>query len=234
MESSIPALGRKYPDSQSNFNYSRSLLFSLGEPLYHLGLRASIPLTKKFTVGAQLLNGWNDVADNNTGKTGGLTTALTLSKWSWSQAYLIGPEKNNNNSGQRQLVNEVFTYSPKPVMQAYFEALYGRDKRVGANSGADAWYGLAVATRFNLSKKLSLAPRLEYYNDQTGFTSGTPQHLREVTTTAEYKWLPNVLTRLEFRDDVSNRNVFDHGNGAKGKQQGAVIAALLISLKGER
>jgi hypothetical protein len=41
------------------------------------------PIYKHFTVGLQLVDGWNNVEDNNGGKTLGLTTAWTGKKISW-------------------------------------------------------------------------------------------------------------------------------------------------------
>jgi hypothetical protein len=49
--------GAEGPETYNNFNYSRSLLFTLGEPYYHFGLRVTVPLTKFFTAGVQRVNG---------------------------------------------------------------------------------------------------------------------------------------------------------------------------------
>ncbi len=226
------SVGAEVPDSSVDYNYSRSLLFTLGEPLYHFGFRVSVPVTKTFTAGVQVVNGWNDVEDNNGGKTLGLTTALTEKSWGWSQAFLVGPEKDGTTAGQRQLVNEVFSINPRPSIQSYVEGLYGHDKRVGP--GADSWYGAAAATRFAVTKRLSFTPRAEYYVDQTGFTSGTAQHLKELTATAEYRLQSLITSRLEFREDLSNQRFFGPAPNGLHKEQGTVMLALLFSLKGEK
>lgn len=228
------SVGGEPTDTQVNFNYSRSLLFALGSPYYHFGIRATIPITKSFSVSPQLLNGWNNLVDNNKGKTFGLATTLTRSRWGWAQTYMVGAEKNRTNAGKRQLIDEVVTFSPHRSVQTYAELLYVRDKRAGADSGADAWYGVAVASRWSATKKLSFSPRFEYYVDQTGFTSGLPQHLREVTGTAEYKLHPLVMTRLEFREDFSNQRYFETGQDGKRRQQSTLTLAVLFAFKGER
>lgn len=226
------SVGAEVPNAGDNFNYSRSLLFTLGEPLYHFGFRSTIPVTKTFTAGVQLVNGWNDVEDNNRGKTFGFTSSLTESKWGWSQAYMVGPEKRNTTTGKRQLMNEVLTLNPKSSLQSYVELLYGRDKRVGP--GADAWYGAAAAVRWNLNERLSLSPRVEYYIDQTGFTSGLAQHLRELTGTVQYKLANFVTARLEYRKDFSNRAFFPRTATGLDNDQATLSLALLVSFKGER
>ena len=86
---------------------------------------------------------------------------------------------------------------------------YGQQRRL--ISGLDHWIGFAGAARFQLTKRIALSPRAEYYNDATGFTTGTVQKLHEVTVTGEYKMLDGLLSRLEFRRDGSNVPYFDHG-----------------------
>jgi hypothetical protein len=71
--------GAELTETHLNWNYSRALLYANG-PYYHFGLRVTQPLSTNFGVGFQLVNGWNNVEDNNSGKTMGFTTALTTSR----------------------------------------------------------------------------------------------------------------------------------------------------------
>ena len=66
----VTSAGAEVIETNANWNYSRSLLFAWAIPYYHLGVRATIPVTKTFSTGVQLVNGWNNVKDNNDGKTG--------------------------------------------------------------------------------------------------------------------------------------------------------------------
>jgi hypothetical protein len=72
--------GAEVPESYNNFNYSRSLLYVLGEPYYHFGLRSTIPITKSFSIGAQFLDGCNNLGNLQGGKMLGLVAAVTRSK----------------------------------------------------------------------------------------------------------------------------------------------------------
>src|SRR3981081_1765381 len=60
--------GAEVIETNGNWNYSRSLLFSWAIPYYHMGLRTSIPIGKYFTGGVQVVNGWNNVEENKSGK----------------------------------------------------------------------------------------------------------------------------------------------------------------------
>jgi hypothetical protein len=55
----VTSAGAEVIESSSNWNYSRSLLFVLATPYYHFGVRASVPVTKSYTVGVQIVNAWN-------------------------------------------------------------------------------------------------------------------------------------------------------------------------------
>ncbi len=65
-------------ETNANWNYSRSLLFAWAIPYYHFGLRTTFPVGAHFTGGVQVVNGWNNIEDNNSGKTVGLTGAFTI------------------------------------------------------------------------------------------------------------------------------------------------------------
>ena len=49
------------------------------------------------------MQGWNNVYDNNSGKTVGLTGAYAWKKVTWSNNYYVGPEKSHTNDGIRHL-----------------------------------------------------------------------------------------------------------------------------------
>ena len=61
--------GTEVLESNLNDNYTRALTYWYGVPFYHFGVRATMPLTSTTTLQAALVNGWNNVADDNDGKT---------------------------------------------------------------------------------------------------------------------------------------------------------------------
>src|SRR6202011_601018 len=76
----VTSAGAEVIESNNNWNYSRSLLFVLAIPYYHFGARATIPVTKTFTAGVQLVNGWNSLGVNNSFETVGLVGNFTWKK----------------------------------------------------------------------------------------------------------------------------------------------------------
>jgi hypothetical protein len=220
------AAGAEPTETQANWNYSRSLLFAWAAPYYHMGLRASIPVHKLYTAGVQLVNGWNNIYDSNSGKTIGLTGALATSKFSWFHNYYVGPEKPDTNKGMRQLFDTTALFTPNTAVNFYLSLDYGRDKRIGP--GADTWIGVAGAARFAPTSWFALSPRLEYFSDRDGFNTGVPQQLKEFTLTGEFKMKQGIIYRMEYRRDWSNVPFFDRGNEpASSKSQPTILFGIV-------
>ena len=58
----VTRMGFESVRARADWNYSRSFLFAWAIPYYHIGVRASYPLLKQLTVGANVSNGWNAAA----------------------------------------------------------------------------------------------------------------------------------------------------------------------------
>ena len=207
----VTSAGAEVIETNQNWNYSRSLLFAWAIPYYHFGVRASVPIGPHFTGGVQVVQGWNNIYDNNSGKTVGINGAYTWKRVTWSHNYYVGPEKTHTNTGLRQLYDTTVLVNATDKFSYYVNFDYGRDKNIGA--GASQWTGIAAAARFAVGRKFAIAPRLEWFDDMDGFTTGTAQTLKEFTLTGEYKMTTFLLGRLEFRNDWSNQAFFQKNNG---------------------
>jgi hypothetical protein len=136
----VTSAGAEVIETKDNWNYSRSLLFSWAIPYYHFGLRTAMPIGA-WSVGVQVVNGWNDITDNNSGKTIGVTAALTKKKFAWNNNYYVGPEKsyigtstgvtsnfaNLSEKGNRNLFDTTLLLTPKDAFNAYINFDYGED-----------------------------------------------------------------------------------------------------------
>jgi hypothetical protein len=219
--------GAELTETHLAWNYSRAFLYANG-PYYHMGLRASKPITSFWAAGFQVVNGWNNVEDNNTGKTFGFTSALTSKKVSLFNNYYVGPEKTGTNDGYRHFFDTVLNLNPSDKAAFYVNFDYGVDKVKGSGQNND-WWGIALAHRFAPNSWFALSPRVEYYKDKKGFITGTAQALKEVTLTAEFKMAEGFLTRLEYRRDWSNKPFFDRGNElANAKSMTTLLAGFVV------
>ena len=225
----VTSAGAEVIESHSNWNYSRSLLFAWAIPYYHFGLRTSFPVGKHFTGGVQVVNGWNNIEDNNSGKTLGLTGAFTTTKFVWYNNYYTGPENTGTNVGWRNLYDTTLLLTPSTKLNAYLNFDYGQNTSgSGVSQFTAKWYGLAGALHYQADSNWSFTPRLEWFKDRDGFSTGTAQDVKEFTLTGEYKLAEGLLSRLEYRHDWSNQPFFDRGlNPASHKSQDTVALGII-------
>ncbi|MEQ1886238.1 MAG: outer membrane beta-barrel protein [Bryobacteraceae bacterium] len=230
------AAGAELTETYLNWNYSRSLLFTNG-PFYHFGARFTVPVGSHFTGGVQLVNGWNNVFDNNTGKTIGLNATFTSSKMVWSNTYYMGPENSaldpngvllggDNGKGMRNFFDTALTVTPSDNAAFYVNYDYGSNRSKLANATAN-WWTIAVAGKLG-PKKLYFAPRFEIYNDTDGYITGSVQKLKEFTGTLNYEFVPGVMTKLEYRHDWSDIPYFATGSVGTKKSQDTALIGLVM------
>jgi hypothetical protein len=215
--------GAEVIETKDNWNYSRGILFTYAIPYYHFGMRAKYTFNDKYSLSGFFVNGWNNVVDNNTGKTYGMSFAWNPNKkFGIIENYMAGPEQNNINSSWRQLSDTVITYSPTSKLSFIVNGDYGRGDRV--DLGEDLlskpvyWTGVAGYIKYALNGSSAISTRYEYYNDHDGFTTGTAQHFNEFTTTFERLVAHHIISRFEFRRDMSNGNPFLKGTTPVGNQ----------------
>lgn len=211
----VTHMGYEVIESSSNDHYSRGLLFTYAIPLYHMGLRITHPLTPTLTGQVHLVNGWNNVEDDNGGKSYGLQ--LNFKPNSTLNAilnYLGGDESAgallpaNLNV---QLVDLAIILSPTANWKLGANVDYASAGKRGAAGGN--WSGWALYARHQLADNSAVAVRWERFQDTNGLRTGASQNLSSITATYEYVAKGNLLSRLEYRRDTAGRSIFASGSG---------------------
>jgi hypothetical protein len=198
--------GAEVIETKDNWNYSRGLLFALAIPYYHYGFRASYPINDKLSFTGFLVNGWNNVVENNSGKTFGFQLlAKPTSKVTWVGQYMTGPEQFNNNGDYRHLFDTVLTLAANDKFSFMVNYDYGSDRVAGDRVH---WQGVALYAKAQANDWFSFSPRFEWYDDPDGFTTGIDQTVKDFTFTTEQKINSNLLTRFEYRRDFSDEPFF--------------------------
>ena len=219
--------GAEVIETKDNWNYSRSLLFALAIPYYHFGVRATYPFNDKFSLAGYVVNGWNDVVDNNHRKTYGVQAVIKPnSKFTWVQNYMAGPEQPGNDKDWRQLSDTTVTYSPTGKVSLMGNYDYGVDTFLGSRVH---WQGFAGYARFQVNKWYAFAPRVEWYDDHDGFTTGVAQKVKDITLTSEQKIAGGLITRLEYRRDFSDNHFFIKGSDKLVKAQTTLSFGLVYA-----
>lgn len=243
----VTHMGSEVIESKDNWNYTRSLLFTWAIPFYHAGLRASYPVSDKFTVNGYFYNGWNNVTDTNNAKTFGYEITWTPAPGlTIVQNWIGGAEPTpldggasllvvGSNKNWRHVWDTIVTYAPMDKLAFMLDYDYGTEK---SNTGRldPSWTGIAGYVRFAPNDWLAFIPRVEWYRDNGGYTTGaslgTPgvsRTLYEVTWTNEFKIHKNLLTRVELRRDMSDgNNAFQAHDGtlSKNHQETALVGVV--------
>lgn len=265
-------IGYELINSWENPNFSRSFMFGLGQAFTTTGIRFSYQFNPVVLATFGVVNGWDNVDDNNRGKTIEWLVALTPHPrfgLSWYGSY--GPEQANrafgdpasgsvagNPSAKRFANGLIFTAKIFEQTTVVLEPYYVNETNnpaVAANPALKAnarWDGIAAYAIHDFSDQWSFRLRGEIFEDAggsrtcggtlnnaggtntcfgaTNTMAATPvaQTLWEFTPTLQFKPVPSLITRLEFRYDKSNKNVFQQGTAPTNHQETASVEVIYL------
>jgi len=250
----VTPAGAEVIETNQNWNYTRGLLFYYAIPYYHFGARAKYTFNDKWSITGIAVNGWNNVVASNSGKTGGFSLGWNATKKvTLTETYLVGPRDLagiGDNGSWNNLSDTVLAYNPttKLSLQAVLDYDHqGIDSQLAAalstaKTGTD-YTGAGAYARYAVNPKVAVAARYEYINDHDGlafFAGGAPtpklhNHPQEFTATLERKFAGHLTSRLEYRYDSSNQNIFESGGGkgtpSFGGSQNTVDAGLVFAIE---
>ncbi len=219
--------GAEVIEAKDNINYSRSLLFNFAIPFTHTGVKVSYPFTGAFNATFHVVNGWDNTDDNNKAKSFMINFGYSpMEQFSTALNLMYGPEKDNNNSDNRFLLDWVGTIKPVKSLSLILNVDYATEEHSAPDGGEAKWYGVAGIAKYDFNDRYSLALRAEYFKDRDGFRTGTAQALKEITITPEIRLAENLLLRPEYRHDWSDKRVFVSG---RRKSQDTIALGMMYT-----
>jgi hypothetical protein len=189
-----------------NDHYSRSILFGYAIPFTHTGAKVSYPFSDALSGMVMVANGWDNVQDNNSGKTLG---AQLIYKAGPATVYLngvAGPEQADETGNWRTVGDVVATATFGPAMIGV-NADYGVEQEATADGDSASWYGAALYGKYAIAPSFDLAGRVEYFDDPDG-VRGIGTSVFEGTVTPSLKLGDAVVLRADFRLDVASDDIF--------------------------
>jgi len=218
-------VGAEVMEAIDNPNYSRSFLFAFAEPLTHTGVKAGYTFSDSVNAALYVVNGWDNMNDNNVGKSVGLSVNLTPNdKVSGYVNYLTGPEETNNTRDNRSLLDLIATIKPLKPLSFILNYDYGQEQHLSASGGTAQWSGVSAIAKYEFTDIYSLALRGEYFDDKDGVRTLTAQKLTEVTLTPTIKLSGGLVLMPEYRHDTSDKPSFD--NKTKKSQDTIALGAM--------
>ena len=216
----IPTLlGLEVIETASNPNWSEGNQFVYVENFTATGVSVETKLNRHLDVQLRLINGWDQVSDNNKRKS--LMGRVGISPDTLTSVGIIGfwgPEQAGDDQANRYGV-EALVWRKLGATQLWLQGDYGREQANGAlpTPTQDArWWALGGWLTHDLSTSLGLALRGDYVNDENGArTSGSLGYpanaghkLGSATATLNIRTWPNAVVRPEVRYDRSTLPAF--------------------------
>ncbi len=235
--------GAEVIEAKDDLNISRGFLFNYAIPFTHTGIKYE-KVWGPLDAVASVVNGWDNLQDNNKGKTViGQVTYTINPKIKAVLGGAYGPEQTShpnvpNGSTEkngRSLVDAIVTYTPTDKLTLDANADWGVEEgltAVDANNRTQNWQGVAVHANYAFTDKNSAAVRFENLADDGSRTgSPVPIVLDSLTLTLQHKLATSVITRLEYREDTSNKKAFTdtHGVVSSKKNQSTVGAQVIYT-----
>jgi hypothetical protein len=206
--------------SPSNANVSRSILFG-AVPFTHTGVRATWAVSDTVSLIAGVNNGWDQLTDQNRGKTLELGATLNpIKPLNIAISGYSGQEPAGTGNGTRTSINAVGSYNITDAISVGAELLNVTQDVPGAGGATTSvkYTGVAGYGSYMFTSKIRGALRVENFDDKDGFhfhTTGTKY--REVTATGAYLAADNFEARAELRRDQASNQVFRDYQGAPSK-----------------
>ena len=229
----VTLAGAEVINTPTNTNFSRSILFGYAIPFSHTGLRASYAFSDTFSLTGGVNQGWDDIKDTNSSKTGEIGLAWTPSKIVTvaAQAY-FGKERAAGLTktelpaalqleGTRKLFDAVVTINATEKLTFvlnYDNASQANTANVTPGGATTSkWDGFAGYANYQFNDQWRVSFRTEMFNDKQGYRTGVVQKWKENTLTVAWLPIKPVELRAEVRRDRSNMASFLDVDGVTGR-----------------
>lgn len=160
-------IGLESWSSSDNLTYTRSLVAEYS-PYYLSGVKLSWQATPKLTAQVHVINGWQNISENNRSKALGLRVDYTVSPTvTLSYANFTGNERPVDSRRELRVFNQVMakgTLSTGAQWQGQVD--------VGHQGGSE-WYGVVAIARQPLTSRVAVVGRVERYADPDQVIIGT-------------------------------------------------------------
>src|SRR2546425_7756649 len=231
-------IGFERDDEPLNLIPTTSFTFENARPVKFTVLMARYTLNPKVSVLGLVANGWDQVADNNSGKTAGFKLQVFPSSGlAVAGGAFYGPERDSTNGSPRTLLTGDATWQPLQRLIIQAEAHRGSE-------ATTHWTGVVGQAFWRVGRSTGLTVRGDVMDDPNGARTGTAQKLSSVTISPWYFYreaqegvfsnvevtsfrLPAFSIRPAVRIDHSNQPVFAKRDGSLVRSNLTVLVELV-------
>jgi hypothetical protein len=209
-------IGYELIDAPLNFHYSINNTFNAGIPFYHLGLKANYAFTDKVSLMAGVVNGTDNINDNNRGKSFIGQLIVTPAKGLTLYLNTIQGNEANARANGRDTTSYFGILDFIATYQATDHLLLTAWAMLGSANGefqggtffteTKNWSGVNLYASYAFSDLFSLGARIEYFDNTSGaralLTNGSGTDVNTYTLTGNFYLVDGKLNlKPEFRFD---------------------------------
>ena len=224
--------------SKDNWTLTRSLMAE-NSPYYEAGARLTYAVSDKLTLTGLVLNGWQNIRDNNRAKAVG-----TQIQWQPTGKLLLNSSTFYGNEQPQALVSRRRYFHDFYVRYAATRRLslavvfdVGKQQPAGRRARLDTWHTGAAFVRYQLADQWWVAGRYEYYHAQRGVfirsISPAPTdplfYVQGGSVNFDYAPTAHVLCRVEGRLLHSRDPLFPNDAGQLTRPYGNVTSSIALS-----
>ena len=211
--------GAEVIESQGNMNYSRGVLFGYAIPFYHAGVRVAVAASEQLTLTGYVVNGWNNVSDNNRDKTFIAAAAfMPTSQLTWYGNFMAGKEADFDGNGEQDMVwmfDTTLSFAATEMLTLMANFDYGSAADADPVTAGDpaTFWGIATYARLQAQEDWALAGRVEYIDDSADGWMFIGEKAQTFTLTSDHSIFEDLIARIEVRVDKTDSDQFVNEDG---------------------
>jgi hypothetical protein len=209
-------IGNEVVTSPDNFFYSHAYTMLYAEPFTHTGALFSYDINDNFSVNGGLVAGWDNVGEDTAWNFLGGGSWTSDSQASSVTVQLISGETPTEQAGNTVLDNTtmysiVATHDFTDNLHYLIQHDFGTHKNIDGSQ--DRWYGINQYITFDMTDKLSIGLRAEWFNDvDNARVSNMGANYLAASVGLNYSVTSWFKVRPEVRYDWADEDVFNSGN----------------------
>jgi hypothetical protein len=209
-------IGNEVVTSPDNFFYSHAYTMLYAEPFTHTGALFSYDINDNFSVNGGLVAGWDNVGEDTAWNFLGGGSWTSDSQASSVTVQLISGETPTEQAGNTVLDNTtmysiVATHDFTNNLHYLIQHDFGTHKNIDGSQ--DRWYGINQYITFDMTDKLSIGLRAEWFNDvDNARVSNMGANYLAASVGLNYSVTSWFKVRPEVRYDWADEDVFNSGN----------------------
>jgi hypothetical protein len=222
--------------SKDHLMYTRSFAPEY-VPYYLCGVKISVPLSKKVNAYLYLLNGWQQIKDNNSGKSIGTQIEYRPNNnnlFNWNN--YLGDESSVfvPNFGIRYFTDIFWIYNKNKFSTTACAYIGNQKKTDSLNvSSNNIWWQTNIIGRYSFTKKLSISGRIEYFNDEHNVQITPINPVGGFNTFSgglcmNIQLNENALFRLEGRQFFSEKNNYLDSDGNPANRMTWIVSNITV------